>query len=129
MSRFTLRLTSGIRLKDKVRFIKLPDLFHDNFVLSWFSVTKLAGDKMISAMIWEKYSSVSQICFTNDYACYCSDLVYLFLWNSFATVNLVEGLYKLDSISIPYPNAETPWNLIFAIKMTPHFSFPLMDSM
>jgi hypothetical protein len=46
MSRFTLRLTSGIRLKDKVRFIKLPDLFHDNFVLSWFSVTKLAGDKM-----------------------------------------------------------------------------------
>jgi hypothetical protein len=42
----------------------------------------------------------------------------LFLWNSFATVNLVKGVYKLDSISIPYPNPETPWNLIFATQMT-----------
>jgi hypothetical protein len=24
----------------------------------------------------------------------------------------------LDSISVPYPNPQTPWNLIFATKMT-----------
>jgi len=42
----------------------------------------------------------------------------LVLWNSFVTVNLVKGVYKVDSISVPYPNPQTPWNLIFATKMT-----------
>jgi hypothetical protein len=42
----------------------------------------------------------------------------LFLSNSFLTVSLVKGVYKLDSISVPYPNPQTPWNLIFATKMT-----------
>jgi hypothetical protein len=38
--------------------------------------------------------------------------------SSFATVNLVKGVYKLDNISIPYPDPKTPWNLIFAAQMT-----------
>jgi hypothetical protein len=42
----------------------------------------------------------------------------LFLWNSFSIANLLKGVYKLDSISISYPNPKTPWNLIFATQMT-----------
>jgi len=86
-------------------------------VLSWFCVTKLAGDKMKN--IPQLVRSVIQLILLAIAVIAMYEFVYnLFLWNSFATVNLVKGVYKLDSISVPYPNPQTPWNLIFATKMT-----------
>ncbi|MGB6591656.1 MAG: hypothetical protein WBE68_09150 [Candidatus Nitrosopolaris sp.] len=86
-------------------------------VLSWFCVTKLAGDKMKN--IPQSVKSVLQLIMLAIAVIAMYEFTYnLFLWNSFATVNLVKGVYKLDSISISYPNPETPWNLIFATKMT-----------
>ncbi|MFZ0697014.1 MAG: hypothetical protein WAM88_07740, partial [Nitrososphaeraceae archaeon] len=40
------------------------------------------------------------------------------LWNSFLTDEVLRGVFRSDSISVPYPNPETPWNLVFATKMT-----------
>ncbi|MGC1927535.1 MAG: hypothetical protein WA667_01055 [Candidatus Nitrosopolaris sp.] len=86
-------------------------------VLSWFCVTKLAGDKMNN--IPQSVKSVLQLIMLAIAVIAIYEFTYnIFLWNSFATVNLVRGVYNLDSISIPYPNPETPWNLIFATKMT-----------
>ena len=30
----------------------------------------------------------------------------------------MKGIIRLDKINIPYPNPNTPWNLVFATKMT-----------
>ncbi len=86
-------------------------------VLSWFCVTKFAGDKMKN--IPQSIKSALQLIMLAIAVIAMYEFTYnLFLWNSFATVNLVKGVYKLDSISIPYPDPETPWNLMFATKMT-----------
>ena len=86
-------------------------------VLSWFCVTKLAGDKMKN--IPQLVKSVMQLILLAVAVIAMYEFVYnLVLWNSFVTVNLVKGVYKVDSISVPYPNPQTPWNLIFATKMT-----------
>ena len=35
----------------------------------------------------------------------------------------MKGIMRLDDINIPYPNPHTPWNLVFATKMSlEHFS-------
>jgi hypothetical protein len=30
----------------------------------------------------------------------------------------MKGIIRLDMINIPYPNPNTPWNLVFATKMS-----------
>jgi hypothetical protein len=30
----------------------------------------------------------------------------------------MRGIIKLDAINVPYPNPTTPWNLVFATKMS-----------
>ena len=30
----------------------------------------------------------------------------------------MKGIMRLDDINIPYPNPHTPWNLVFATKMS-----------
>jgi hypothetical protein len=30
----------------------------------------------------------------------------------------MKGIIRLDKINIPYPNPNTPWNLVFATKMS-----------
>ena len=86
-------------------------------ILSWFCVIKLAGDKMKN--IPQLAKSVMQLILLAVAVTAIYEFVYnLFLWNSFVTVNLVKGAHKLDSISVPYPNPQTPWNLIFATRMT-----------
>jgi hypothetical protein len=86
-------------------------------VLSWFCVTKFTGDKMKN--IPQSIKSALQLIMLAIAVIAIYEFIYnLFLWNSFATANLVKGVYKLDSISISYPNPKTPWNLIFATQMT-----------
>ena len=93
-------------------------------VLSWFSGIKIGEDKIQNIPISTK--SILQLLVVAVALIALYEFVYNFiLWNSFVTNNAVKGLYQLDRISIPYPNPKTPWNLLFATKMTflPHSSF------
>lgn len=86
-------------------------------VLSWFSITKLAGEKMTS--IPNSVKSILQLIVLAMAVISMYEFIYNFiLWNSFVTENAVKGVFKLDGISVPYPNPKTPWNLLFATKMT-----------
>jgi hypothetical protein len=47
------------------------------------------------------------------------EFVYNFVvWSSLITLNALGGSINLDTISIAYPNPQTPWNLVFATKMS-----------
>jgi hypothetical protein len=47
------------------------------------------------------------------------EFIYNFvIWNSFITVDAINGIIRLDDINVPYPNANTPWNPVFATKMS-----------
>ena len=86
-------------------------------VLSWFCVTKLAGDKLKN--ISKSVKSILQLVVLAIAVIAIYEFMYNFiLWNSFVTDNAIKGVYKLDGISVPYPNPKTPWNLVFATKMT-----------
>ena len=40
------------------------------------------------------------------------------IWNALITADLLHGQLKLDNLYMPYPNPNTPWNLVFATKMS-----------
>lgn len=86
-------------------------------VISWYSAMKLVGEKLSN--IPNTIRLILQIVIL--IACVVSlyELVYNFLvWSSLITFNLANGHLNLDNISISYPNPNTPWNLVFATKMT-----------
>lgn len=86
-------------------------------LVSWFCVTKLAGDKV--KIIPESVKSLFQLIVLAIAVITLYEFVYNFiLWNSFLTDEVLRGVFRSDSISVPYPNPETPWNLVFATKMT-----------
>jgi hypothetical protein len=86
-------------------------------LLSWFCVTKLAGDKMNGIPLLVKV--ILQIVMLAVAVIAIYEFIYnLLLWNSFATISLVKDFYNLDNLSVPYPDPKTPWNLVFATQMT-----------
>jgi hypothetical protein len=86
-------------------------------IISWFCVTKLAGDKVKT--IPESIKSLLQLIVIAIAVIALYEFVYnSILWNSFLTDEVIRGEFKSESISVPYPNPETPWNLVFATKMT-----------
>jgi hypothetical protein len=86
-------------------------------ILSWFCVTKLVGDKTKS--IPNSIKSVFQLVILAIAVIALYEFIYNFiLWNSFVTQDTIKGAYKLDSVIVPYPNPEIPWNIVFATKMT-----------
>ena len=86
-------------------------------LVSWFCVTKLAGDKV--KIIPKSVKSLFQLVVLAIAVITLYEFVYNFiLWNSFLTDEVLRGVFRSDSISVPYPNPETPWNLVFATKMT-----------
>jgi hypothetical protein len=85
-------------------------------LLSWFCVTKLAGDKMNGIPLLVKV--ILQIVMLTVAVIAIYEFIYnLLLWNSFATISLVKD-YNPDNLSVPYPDPKTPWNLAFATQMT-----------
>jgi hypothetical protein len=48
------------------------------------------------------------------------EFVYNFIvWNSLITADAIRGaVMRFDDLNVEYPNPETPWNLVFATKMT-----------
>ncbi len=86
-------------------------------LLSWFCVTKLAGDKMNGIPLLVKVTLQIVTLIVAVIAIY--EFIYnLLLWNSFATISLVKDFYNLDNLSVSYPDPKTPWNLVFATQMT-----------
>jgi len=47
------------------------------------------------------------------------EFVYNFIiWNSLITADAIKGVMNFDDKNVPYPNPKTPWNLVFATKMS-----------
>ncbi|MDQ3838491.1 MAG: hypothetical protein M3297_04395 [Thermoproteota archaeon] len=98
-------------------FPKLVTYLMITSVISWFCVTKLAGDRV--NVIPESIKSLCQLFVLAIAVIALYEFVYnSILWNSFLANEVIAGKFKPDGISVPYPNPETPWNLIFATKMT-----------
>jgi len=86
-------------------------------LLSWFCVTKLAGDKTNGIPLLVKV--ILQILMLAVAVIAIYEFIYnLLLWNSFATISPVKDFYNLNNLSVPYPDPKTPWNLAFATQMT-----------
>jgi hypothetical protein len=86
-------------------------------IYSWFCVTRLAGEKVnaISGPVRSLFQLFALV--IAIIALY--EFVYNFvLWNSFFIDEVVRGEFQSEGVSIAYPNPGTPWNLMFATKMT-----------
>jgi hypothetical protein len=86
-------------------------------IISWFCITRLASDKVKT--ISESIKSLFQLIVIAIAVITLYEFIYnSILWNSFLTNEVIRGEFMSDRISVPYPNPETPWNLVFATKMT-----------
>ena len=86
-------------------------------VISWYCVTKLGGDKVKE--VSPALRSILQLIVLAILVVSLYEFVYNFVvWSSLITINALGGSINLDSISIAYPNPQTPWNLVFATKMS-----------
>jgi hypothetical protein len=86
-------------------------------VVGWYCITRLGGDKV--KRIPESIKSILQLIVLAIMVISLYEFIYNFIiWNSFITVDAINGIIRLDDIHIPYPNPDTPWNLVFATKMS-----------
>ncbi len=86
-------------------------------VVGWYCVVRLGGDKVTNIPKWLK--SILQLFVLVIAIVALYEFVYNFIvWNSFITADALRGIVKFDDINVPYPNPETPWNLVFATKMS-----------
>ncbi len=86
-------------------------------VVGWYCVVKLGGDKVNSIPKWAK--SILQLLVLAIAIVSLYEFVYNFMvWNSLITADAIQGILRFDDLSVPYPEPETPWNLVFATKMS-----------
>lgn len=86
-------------------------------VVGWYCVVRLGGDKVKSIPKWLK--SILQLIVLVIAVVALYEFVYNFIvWNSLITADAIRGVVEFDDINVPYPNPETPWNLVFATKMS-----------
>ena len=86
-------------------------------VVGWYCVTKLGADKV--KKIPESIISIVQLIVLAILVISLYEFIYNFvIWNSFITVDAINGIIRLDDINVPYPNPNTPWNAVFATKMS-----------
>jgi len=86
-------------------------------IYSWYCVTRLAGEKVNA--ISGQARSLFQLFALSIAIIALYEFVYNFaLWNSFFIEDVARGEFHSEGVSIAYPNPETPWNLMFATKMT-----------
>lgn len=86
-------------------------------VVGWYCVVRLGGDKVTNIPKWLKAILQLFVLVIAIVALY--EFVYNFIvWNSFITADALRGVVQFDDINVPYPNPETPWNLVFATKMS-----------
>src|SRR6476620_2769528 len=86
-------------------------------VVGWYCVTKLGRDKVKD--IPKSVKSILQLIVLAIAVVALYEFIYnALLWNSLITADVMKGIIRLDMINIPYPNPNTPWNLVFATKMS-----------
>lgn len=86
-------------------------------VVGWYCVTKLGGDKVKN--ISKSIKSILQLVVLVLLIISIYEFFYNFIiWNALITADLLQGQLKLDNLYMPYPNPNTPWNLVFATKMS-----------
>jgi hypothetical protein len=86
-------------------------------VVGWYCVVRLGGDKAKSIPKWLK--SILQLIVLAIAVVSLYEFVYNFIvWNSLITADAIKGVLEFDEKNVPYPNPKTPWNLVFATKMS-----------
>lgn len=86
-------------------------------VIGWYCVVRLGGDNVRNIPKWIK--SILQLIVLVIAVVSLYEFVYNFIiWNSLITADAIKGQINIDTINIPYPNPKTPWNLVFATKMS-----------
>src|SRR5215210_1020947 len=86
-------------------------------VVGWYCVTRLGGDKVKD--IPKSMKTILQLVVLVILIISLYEFIYNFIiWNALITADLIQGELKLDALYMPYPNPHTPWNLVFATKMS-----------
>jgi hypothetical protein len=86
-------------------------------VVGWYCVVKLGGNKVSSIPKWLK--SVLQLVVLCIAVISLYEFIYNFIvWNSLITADAIKGTLRLDQEKVAYPQPQTPWNLVFATKMS-----------
>jgi len=86
-------------------------------VITWFCVTKIGYKRVQDTP--EIVRSVLSVLSLVLIVVAAYEFVYNFtVWGSLITFNTINNSLNVDEININYPNPETPWNLVFATKMT-----------
>ena len=86
-------------------------------VVGWYCVVKLGGDNVRAIPKWAK--AVLQLIVLAIAVVSLYEFVYNFVvWNSLMTADAIQGVLRFDNLNVPYPQPETPWNLVFATKMS-----------
>jgi hypothetical protein len=86
-------------------------------VVGWYCVTKLGEEKV--RYIPKTVKLILQLVVLAIAVIALYEFIYNFvIWSSLITADAMKGIVKLDAINVPYPNPKTPWNLVFATKMS-----------
>ncbi|MGI0039727.1 MAG: hypothetical protein ACREAO_07910 [Nitrososphaera sp.] len=86
-------------------------------VMAWYCVVKLGGEKVSN--INKTLKAVLQLIVLVIAIVALYEFIYNFIvWNSLITADAIRGILAFDDIKVEYPNPETPWNLVFATKMS-----------
>ena len=86
-------------------------------VIGWYCVTRLGGDRVKD--IPKPIKSILQLIVLAIAVIALYEFIYNFvIWSSLITADAMKGIIRLDDINLPYPNPKTPWNLVFATKMS-----------
>jgi hypothetical protein len=86
-------------------------------VIGWYCVVRLGGDKAKGIPKWLK--SMLQLIVLAIAVVSLYEFVYNFIvWNSLITADAIKGVLEFDEKNVAYPNPKTPWNLVFATKMS-----------
>ncbi|HEV8387489.1 MAG TPA: hypothetical protein VGQ03_07700 [Nitrososphaera sp.] len=98
-------------------FAKLVTYLMISSVVGWYCVVKLGGDAVTNIPKWLK--SVLQLAVLVIAIVALYEFVYNFIvWNSLITADAIQGVLDFDNLNVEYPNPKTPWNLVFATKMS-----------
>lgn len=86
-------------------------------VVGWYCVVKIGVDAVTNIPKWLK--SVLQLAVLVIAIVALYEFVYNFIvWNSLITADAIQGVLDFDNKNVEYPNPKTPWNLVFATKMS-----------
>jgi len=98
-------------------FAKLVTYLMIVSVVGWYCVVRIGGDKVVGIPKWLK--AVLQLIVLVLAIVSLYEFVYNFIvWNSLITADALKGIIDFDGINVTYPNPKTPWNLVFATKMS-----------